>query len=361
MKALNLVFAVLFGVIAGSAALAAAPDPRAVLAEFGKIVSDNGIDEAKAVEIGGTRQWITVRGRDKRNPILLVIHGGPASPELPNRYLFEAPWTDFFTVVEWDQRGSGKSFLLNDPDKLAPTMTIERMIADAEELTAYLRTTYGRDKIFAIGHSWGTLVGLNLAQRHPDWLYAYIGAGQIINMREAEKVNYAWVLGQARQAGDAKAIAELEAIAPYPNADGTIPIEKIGTEREWSVHFGGLTHGRSTYDWWENAGRLSPDYSDAEIKAVDQGSAFSFPKLMPQLAAANFDGFTKIGCPVIIFAGRYDYTTPSQPVEKWFKRLHAPAKRWVWFENSAHMMFVEEPGQVLMHLVRDALPLAKQR
>ena len=79
------------------------PDPHAILAAIGKVVSPNGIDEAKAVEIGGIQQWITVRGRDRRNPILLLIHGGPAAPDLPNRYLFEGPWTDFFTVVEWDQ------------------------------------------------------------------------------------------------------------------------------------------------------------------------------------------------------------------------------------------------------------------
>src|ERR1700744_3081346 len=97
-------------------ALAAPVDPHAVLAEANRVVSDNGIDEGKPVEIGGIQQWITVRGRDRRNPILLVLHGGPAAPELPNRYLFEGPWTDYFTVVEWDQGGSGKTFLLNHPN-----------------------------------------------------------------------------------------------------------------------------------------------------------------------------------------------------------------------------------------------------
>src|ERR1700741_1624199 len=98
------------------------PDPHATLAATQKVVSDNGVDEAKAVEIGGIKQWITVRGKDRRNPILLVIHGGPAAPDLPDRYLFEGPWTDYFTVVEWDQRGAGKTFALNDPAVVAPTM-----------------------------------------------------------------------------------------------------------------------------------------------------------------------------------------------------------------------------------------------
>ena len=147
------------------------PNPQTVLAEVGKVVSANGIDQAKAVEIGGIRQWITVRGRDRHNPILLVLHGGPAAPDLPNRYLFEGPWTDYFTVVQWDQRGAGKTYELNAPETVAPTMHADRIVQDAEELVGYLRRTYGSKKIFALDHSWGTIIGLKLAERRPDWLY----------------------------------------------------------------------------------------------------------------------------------------------------------------------------------------------
>ncbi|HEY3813943.1 MAG TPA: alpha/beta hydrolase [Caulobacteraceae bacterium] len=334
------------------------PDPHAILAEAQKVVSPNGIDEAKAVEIGGIRQWITVRGRDRRNPILLVIHGGPAAPELPNRYLFEAPWTDYFTVVEWDQRGSGKTYELNDPAVVAPTMNKVRMVEDAEQLVDYLRTTYAKKKIFVIAHSWGTILGMELARRKPDALYAYIGAGQIINMQQGEIAGYAWTLAQAKAAHNAQAVKELEAIAPYPEPDGAMPIDKLGVDRKWSVFFGGLTHGRNTFDVWENAEKISPDYTSEDFKAIDKGSAFSLPKLLPDLMAADFTGVTRLNCPVIIFAGRFDYTTPSEPVKRWFDRLQAPQKKWVWFENSAHMMYEEEPGRVLVHLVQDARPIA---
>ncbi|QUD89880.1 alpha/beta fold hydrolase [Phenylobacterium montanum] len=343
---------------AAGGSMAATPDPHAVLAEVGRITSANGIDEARAVEIGGVQQWITVRGRDRRNPILLVIHGGPASPELANRYLFEAPWTDYFTVVEWDQRGSGKTYELNDPAKVAPTLSKARIVQDAEELTAYLRRTYHRRKIFVMGHSWGTVVGLSLAERRPDWLYAYVGVGQIINMQAGEKAGYAHTLAAAKKAGDQAAIQELTAIAPYPDTDGTIEPEKIGTERKWSIRYGGLTHGRTSFDYWENAERISPDYSEQDFKAIDQGSGFSLPKLLPDLAKVDFDPMTRAGCPIFIFAGRYDETTPSEPVQAWFQRLHAPKKRFVWFENSAHMLYAEEPGRVLVHLVEDVRPLA---
>ena len=350
--------ALTMGFVAAVPAREGTPDPHAILADYGKIVSANGVDEAKAVEIGGIEQWITVRGRDRDNPVLLVIHGGPAAPDLPNRYLYEPSWADYFTVVQWDQRGGGKTFELNDPDKIAPTMTKERMIEDAEELVAYLRTTYGKQKIFVLGHSWGSLVALSLAERRPEWLYAYIGVGQIIDMHAGEKISYEWTLNEARRAGDQEANKELTAIAPYPEADGSVPLAKLGIERKWSIVFGGLIHGRKSYETLENTERISPDYSEADFKAIDQGSAFTLPKLLADLMAADFTKLKKLGCPVLLFAGRYDYTTPSAVVKSWFDKVQAPSKRFVWFENSAHMIYEEEPGRFLVHLVEDALPLA---
>ncbi len=335
-----------------------APDPHAILAEVGRIVSSNGIDEAKAVEIGGIRQWITVRGRDRRNPILLVLHGGPAAPDLPNRYLFERSWEDYFTVVEWDQRGAGKTYELNDPAQVASTLSKDRLVADAEELVAYLRTTYHKDKIFVLGHSWGSLLGLSLAERRPHWLFAYIGVGQIIDMRAGERRSYEHALNAARAAGEADALAELQSIAPYPEPDGSIPLAKIAVERKWIVRYGGLTHGRRTYDYWEDAERISPDYSAEDFRAIDLGSALSLPRLLPELASADFTKLNRLDCPVVMFAGRYDFTTPSELVSRWYERLRAPGKRFVWFENSAHMLYAEEPGRVLVHLVQDALPFA---
>ena len=334
------------------------PDPHAILAAIGKVVSPNGIDEAKAVEIGGINQWITVRGRDRRNPILLLIHGGPAAPDLPNRYLFEGSWADYFTVVEWDQRGSGKTYELNDPDKVAPTLHKERMIEDTEELIAYLRLTYGKTKIFVMGHSWGTVLGLSVAERRPEWLYAYIGAGQFIDAREGERIGYNFVVESARKAGDAQALKELTAIAPYPGPNGEIPLDKINVERKWLVRFGGLTYARQSYDVWQDAESISPDYSVADFDSIGVASGFSLPRLLPEMAAINFTNLTRLRCPVIIFAGRHDFTTPSAPVVHWYDRLTAPSKRFVWFENSAHMMYEEEPGRALVHLVQNALPFA---
>jgi pimeloyl-ACP methyl ester carboxylesterase len=330
-----------------------------IIADARKIVSGKGVEELLEIPIGGTRQWISVRGRDRANPILLMIHGGPASPEIPTSWYFQNGWEDYFTVVQWDQRGSGKSYNANDPKLIQPTLSLDRITEDAGEVVQYLRSRYGKEKVFVLGHSWGSLVGLQLARRHPQWLYAYIGMGQIIDAVAGERAGYEQTLRDAQAAGNAQAVSELQSIAPYPEPDGRILLEKIDKERKWSVIYGGLTWGRAGLDYYYNLTQLSPDYTEGDIAAIDKGSRLSLGPLLPFMMGFNYSRVTQWQCPIIIFAGRHDYTTPSSVVAEWFARVHAPAKKFIWFENSAHMMMVEEPGRMLVHLVEDVRPFAK--
>jgi proline iminopeptidase len=331
----------------------------AIIAAVRKVVSGKGVEELIEIPVGGTKQWISVRGADRGNPILLMIHGGPASPDIPTSWAFQRGWEDYFTVVQWDQRGSGKTYNANDPKTIQPTLSADRITQDAAEVVQYLRTKYGKDKIFVLGHSWGTVVGLQLARRHPEWLYAYIGMGQIISGKENERVGYQLTLAAARAAGNTQAVTELTAIAPYPEADGSVPLAKIDQERKWSVNYGGLTWGRTNLDYYSDLAELSPDYTQADVDAIDKGSRLSLGPLLPELTAFDYTAVTEWHCPIIIFAGRHDFTTPSSVAAAWLERVHAPAKKLVWFENSAHMMMIEEPGRMLVHLVEDVRPLAK--
>jgi proline iminopeptidase len=336
-------------------------DARKIVAEMQKIVSPRGVDEQTEIAIGGTKQWITVRGRDRNNPILLFIHGGPAAPEMPTSWTFQNPWEDFFTVVQWDQRGAGKTYAANDPRTIGPTLSTDRMEKDAEEVVQYLRATYHRNKIFVLGHSWGSNLGLLLAERHPEWLFAYIGMGQMIDTRASEKESYDAMLAIADARHDADAIKELKSIAPYPEADGSLVLDKLNTERKWVMKLGGLTYDRDNYAYYANASELSPDYTDADIDAIGKGSQMSLTALLGDFAAVNFEHVTELKCPIIIFNGRHDETVSSNVTAQWFARVHAPVKKLFWFETSAHMMQIEQPGLVLMHLVNDVLPLATPR
>ncbi|WP_426700698.1 alpha/beta fold hydrolase [Rhodanobacter sp. Col0626] len=324
-----------------------------------KIVSPNGVDERIKLRIGGIDQWVSIRGHDRRNPILLFLHGGPASVTMPVSYTFQSPWEDYFTVVQWDQRGAGKTYAANTEQQMSPGMTIAGMTDDAAQVVQYLRQHYGKQKIFLLGHSWGTVLGTRLAQQHPDWFYAYIGVGQVVNVRRNEEIGFAFALRQAKADHNDKAVNELQALAPYP---GTAPLtlDRIGTRSKWETYYGGLAYGRRDFSFDADAEDLSPDYSQAELDAIGKGSGYSLKHLLQPLLGVSFDDTTAFRCPVILFVGQHDYTTPHELAEQWFDRIHAPSKHMVLFADSAHMVMQEQPGRFLMHLVTDALPLAQK-
>lgn len=355
---------VIMSVPVQSAAFAQAPAPRtppvdarAAIASA-QAIAPGGIDTLEAVEIGGIKQWISVRGNNPANPILLFIHGGPGSPMMPESWTFQRPWEDFFTVVQWDQRGAGKTFTSagRRPDS---TMTIARMQADAEELIEYLRRTYGKPKIFLMGHSWGSILGLRVAQHRPDLLYAYIGVGQVVNGQWNEAVGYQETLARAHTVGNDSAIRALEAIAPYPEPNGRTPLRKVYIERRWDVALGGMVYGRSR-DNAQQTASVSPDYSDADERSAELGAGSSVSILWPQMETVAFEADTTFDCPVFFFAGADDRTTPESIVEQYFATITAPEKKFFKIDRAAHYVVNEAPGIVLMHLVDDIRPLIRE-
>src|SRR5688500_13138810 len=194
--------------LCSAAAFAQSPDTdayapgRKVVAGLQRIVTPNGVQDDFEAVPGGTRQAVKVRGADRGNPILLFVHGGPGSVEMPMSWSFQRPWVGYFTAVQWDQRGAGKPFPLNDPAALAPPMTLDRYRDDAIELIELLNKKYGKRKIVLMGHSWGSAVGLAVAAKRPDLLHAYVGIGQAIDFRENERLGMAWTIERAKREGN---------------------------------------------------------------------------------------------------------------------------------------------------------------
>lgn len=329
---------------------------KSIIASQQRIVSPRGIQQHLLLPIDGTKQWISIRGRDRRNPILLVLHGGPGSPEMPDAWMFQSPWEDYFTVVEWAQRGAGKTYEANTEAQMAPGMTIAGMTRDAARVVEYLRKRFHKKRIFILGISWGTVLGVMLAQRHPDWLYAYIGVGQVVDERHGEKLAYGFTLHAAEAHDNAKAVRELRAIAPYPGR--VLTLDRASVLDKWEMYYGALIYGRKNFYWYERSWELSPSYLPSEIEALAAGSRFSLGHLLGPLLRVDFDHVTRFRCPVIEFVGAHDYTTPASLTIAWFKSLQAPSKRLVIFRDSAHMLIEEQPGRFLVHLVEDVLPYA---
>jgi proline iminopeptidase len=331
----------------------------AIIAKAREIVTPNGVERLEKVRIGGIDQWVSIRGADRRNPILLYIHGGPGYVSIPMSWWFSRGLEEYFTVLQWDQRATGKTYLLNDPAKIAPTLTRERMIADTEEMASWVRKEFGRDKIFVLGHSWGSFLGLQLAVRHPEWLYAYIGVCQLIDGPESERRGWHFAMDAARREGNIEAVRELEAIAPYAAPGQVIPIKDIYVERKWVGYYGGVMADRRDNSADSDLSQLSPDYNQQEIGHIWDGNKFATPYLLPEVVALDLTKTDKLSVPLILFEGRHDRNVNSEVAAIWFDTVKAPKKQLVWFEHSAHIPMTEEPGKFLLSLVRYARPIAE--
>jgi pimeloyl-ACP methyl ester carboxylesterase len=335
-------------------------EATAIIAAARKIMTPNGVERLEKVRIGGIDQWVSIRGTDRRNPVVLYIHGGPGYVSIPMSWWFSRGWEEYFTIVQWDQRAAGKTHLLTDAATIAPTLTREKMIADAEEMAAWARKEFGKDKIFVLGHSWGSFLGLQLAKRHPEWLYAYIGVAQLIDGPENERRGWRFAMDAARHAGNADAIRELEAIAPYANPGQIVPIKDLYIQRKWVGFYGGVMAYRRDNSADSALARLSPDYNDQEIRRIWEGNEFATPYLLPELVALDLTTIHKLGVPLILFEGRHDRNVNSEVAAAWFDTVDAPEKHLVWFEHSAHIPMTEEPGKFFLSLMRFARPIAEK-
>ena len=201
---------------------------------------------------------------------------------------------------------------------------------------------------------------MQLAQRHPEWLYAYIGVGQLIDGPESERRGWRFAIDAARRAGNSEAVRELEAIAPYGAPGRTIPIKDIYVERKWVGYYGGVMAYRRDNSADSDLAQLSPDYSDQEIEHIWDGNKFATPYLLPEAVALDLTKTNQISVPLILLEGRRDRNVNSEVAEKWFNTVKAPEKHIVWFEHSAHIPMSEEPGKFLLSLVRFARPIAEK-
>jgi len=333
-------------------------DARAALADLQRIVAPGGVQDAYKTPIGGIDQWINVRGQDRANPMILFVHGGPASPITPTMWQFQRPIEEYFTLANYDQRGAGKTYGETDPQLVAPTIHIPRYVDDLIEVAEHLRARYGKRKLILMAHSWGTIPSMAAALKRPDLFYAYVGIGQVINVRENERLGFEYALEQARRHDNSEALHDLQSIAPYPG-QGPITRERIVLARKWPQHYGGLSAFRSESTYFFKGPLLSPDYDARQVAAIDAGSVLTLGRLLPEFVKVDYTHVKAFPLPVVMFLGRHDYTTPTAPVEAWLKQLKAPSKQAVWFEHSAHMAPWEEPGKTLVSLLRYVRPLAE--
>jgi proline iminopeptidase len=331
------------------------------IADLRKISTPEGIDTLEQLDIAGSKQWISIRGLNRNNPVLLFIHGGPGAAMMGSSWAYQTPWEDFFTVVHWEQRGAGKNHATADTTALAPAMSVDRIVADGEVVISHLRRVLMKDKIVVMGFSWGTSIGVHLAKKRPEWISAYVGVGQGV-AADDEAYLYERVLSMARAAKNESAVKELESLAPYPGPANHLTSEKVIAVRKWVRFYNGGWYGHSDFKLWFALPDWAPEYSAAEVEAYLRGVRWSEEKLIASMTA---DDLTSLGydfkIPMLFFMGRYDLHTPYETARRYYEKLRAPQKKFVSFERSAHFPMFEEPGRFLMALVQEVLPLTGPR
>jgi pimeloyl-ACP methyl ester carboxylesterase len=308
------------------------------------------ISEKIRVPINGLEQGMFIRGRDSRNPVLLYLHGGLPEYFLAQRY--PTGLEDDFTVVWWEQRGSGLSY---SPDIPPETLTAEQFISDTLEVTNYLRKRFGQDKIYLMGHSGGSFIGIQAAARAPELYHAYIGVAQMSHQLESERLAYEYMLQRFRERGDEKMVRKLEA-APV-TMEGGAPRAYLAL-RDPGMH--GLGIG-TTHDMRSVPGGiflpswLCRDYTLGEKVNLWRGKARAgVSSLWEEMLATDLSQRTPaLDLPVYFFEGVYDYTTSYTVAKSYFEALAAPVKGFYTFEQSAHSPIFEEPAKAQRILRED--------
>jgi pimeloyl-ACP methyl ester carboxylesterase len=306
----------------------------------------NGIAELQLVDLGGYPQWLLIRGQDVSRPLLLFLHGGPGESNMWLAHYTMKELEKYFVCVNWDQRGAGRSFR---PGPLPETMTIDQFVKDTIALIELLCARFGQQKVLLLGHSWGSVLAMKVAAARPDLLFAVIGMGQLVDNKRGEDLSYRYVLERAHAEHNRKAIRILEQLG------GADTYRKDGkfVQRRWLTRYGGMMHALDTgavVSILLNA----PEYSigDCISSLTMRDMKFSIRRMGDEVMGVNvLQEIPELSVPVCFFAGSYDYTTPCVLVEQFYASLHAPYKKLIWFEQSAHMPHMEEPDKFQRELI----------
>lgn len=314
--------------------------PRPFLDEDGK-TEPGSIAVIETVNINGLDQRMIIRGRDTSKPVLLYLHGGPGSPEFPFVRQFDSGLEDLFVVCYWDQRGAGLSYYKDIPPE---TMTLSQFVDDAGEVSKYLIRKFNREKIYLLGHSWGTLLGSFMINKYPDYYYAFISIGQVAQQERSEIISYNFVLSRARELKDRKAIKKIEKIGPPPYSNPDKGLDNMMKERKYVTRYGGAVKNGNFYAEAVKALFNCREYSVRDKINYMKGMKFTLNYFWETVMKSDlFRDIPSQKIPVYIMQGTNDYQTAYSVAKEYFDSLKAPVKQFFPFENSAHSPIFEEP------------------
>ncbi len=301
----------------------------------GQVSTARSFQHAEYIELGDIEQWVSMRGRDRGNPVILIVHGGPGFSNAAHTRAFDS-WQDNFTIVDWDQRGTGRTYLRNGSAGSSP-ISIERISQDGFELARYLVRRFDRDRVVVLGLSFGTIIALRMVTAEPRLFEAYVGTGQLVNRADGDALGYQETLREARRVNDLDAIQSLEQIGPPPWPDaGTWNAAKGWAgrmtrpeDRSSSIRLNAMM-----------ADLLNQGYSPDELEGIYEGARYTVSQLRPHLSDFDARVFaSQLDVPVLLFQGENDLNTPTGLAMEWFDALVAPRKELRLVSGGSHGAF----------------------
>lgn len=295
------------------------------------------INELVKIRLGDYEQSVLIRGKEQDSPILLFLHGGPGVANIGIAATTQTEWEEKFVVVNWDQLGGGLSYK-KGIDKNA--MTIEKMLQYLNELVLYLTKRFKKEKIIIVGHSWGSVLGLIYTSRYTEHVAKYISVSQPVNTELNEKIAYEYCWRKANEKNNRKAKKQLNQIGkpPYDEWEKGLQIRA-----SWTNKFGAMTVKGTPAPIYIKAMLKGKEYGLSDFIKWFGGLSFSISHLWPEIMKVNMSDFVQnINVPVLFCLGENDYNASSELAEGYINKLTAKTKQIIWFENSAHMCFLEE-------------------
>ena len=321
----------------------------------GKVIAGSLV-EKNFIEIGGIRQGFFIRTENPENPVLLFLHGGPGSPELAYSEVYESSerLEKYFTVCYWEQRGAGMSF---SESIEANTMTTGQFVEDARQMTEYLQRRFNQEKIYLMGHSWGTYLGIKIIEKYPENYLAFIGIGQISNQLESEKLAFDYLLKLAAEKDDKNVLEKMKQYdknAPdFPSEDYLMNTR--GIMNEYGI---GVAHQNiSMFTLIKNM-LFFKGYTLSEKINYGKGSLFSLQLFDNAMNDNLFESSASFDVPVFFVQGIYDFVTSYALAREYLDKIEAPQKAFFTFDNSAHAPNLEEPEKFIQ-VVREILQTVK--
>ncbi len=291
------------------------------------ILTENSIAELRALDVNGDEQYVLVRGRDKSLPVLLFLHGGPGMPAMYLAHDFQRELEAGFVVVHWDQRASGKSFRADtNPDQLSTS----QLLSDLDVVVEFLRDRLGTERIWLVGHSHGSYLGVLYARRQANKVCAYIGVGQVTNDSPDGPV-----LSLQKQFLEARR----EQLGLEPGA----AIDRSNLE-DLLFRSGSELYGETSFAPLLLTGLLATEYNLIDSMNVAKGSSFSSRHMTYDMPRDLFADEWRFNIPVAMVMGRHDMVTPTPLARDYFDRIEAPMKEWFEFEETSHFPHFEQPG-----------------